>query len=228
VIHTVTNGREVLDRLTAEDFDLLLLDLHMPEIDGFQVIRTIRQREQGTAAHLPVIALTARSRKEDRERCLAAGMDDFLAKPVTASDLLAAIDRAVPTCTTPAPCGTCLTPSAILSACENDPALLQKLCRWFRERVPEHLAALTGARDSRDLGRVREAAHKLASMLAVFSTPAGQLASEMEDRAANGELPAALKLASQVELATTELLRLTDGLSLDQLRTLNASDSLRE
>src|SRR5262249_49181336 len=64
------------------DFDLLLLDVHMPELDGFQVIQAIRERERASGGHLPVIALTARSRKEDRERCLAAGMDDFLAKPI--------------------------------------------------------------------------------------------------------------------------------------------------
>src|SRR5262249_56840674 len=59
-------------------FDLLLLDLQMPELDGFQVVGAIREREQATGAHLPVIALTARSRNEDRQRCLAAGMDDYL------------------------------------------------------------------------------------------------------------------------------------------------------
>ena len=74
-------------------FDLLLLDVHMPELDGFQVVRAIREREQGAGGHLHVIALTARSRKEDRERCLAAGMDDFRSKPVQAADLLAAIAR---------------------------------------------------------------------------------------------------------------------------------------
>ena len=75
------------------DFDLLLLDVHMPELDGFQVVQAIRERERTAGGHLPVIALTARSRKEDRERCLAAGMDDFLAKPIQAADLWAAIDR---------------------------------------------------------------------------------------------------------------------------------------
>ena len=67
----------------------------MPELDGFQVVQAIRERERTAGGHLPVIALTARSRKEDRERCLAAGMDDFLAKPVRAAELCAAIDRLV-------------------------------------------------------------------------------------------------------------------------------------
>src|SRR5262245_25522829 len=87
------NGREALALLEREPFDLLLLDIHMPELDGFQVVGEIREREQTAEGHLPVIALTARSRKEDRERCLRAGMDEYLAKPFTAADLWAAIDR---------------------------------------------------------------------------------------------------------------------------------------
>src|SRR6202011_3052534 len=78
-----------------ELFDLSLLDIHMPELDGFHVVGAIREREQAAGGHLPVIALTARSRKEDRERCLAAGMDDFLTKPVSTAALFAAIDRLV-------------------------------------------------------------------------------------------------------------------------------------
>jgi CheY-like chemotaxis protein len=220
---TAKGGREILDRLSGEAFDLLLLDLHMPEMDGFQVIRAIRQREQGTGRRLPVIALTARSRREDRERCLAAGMDDFLAKPVSASDLLAAIERL----TRNLPPGRAsLTPSVLLKACENNSALLQKLCGWFRERVPEYLAAVTSAREARDLARLREASHRLAGMLSVFSTPAGELASETEDRAANGD-PAALELAAQVDAATAGLLRLVDGLKLEQLQDLAANESRR-
>jgi two-component system, sensor histidine kinase and response regulator len=98
--HTVRiaqTGLEVL-RLVAEDaYDMLLLDIHMPELDGFGVIRAIRERERErqTGRRLPVFAVTARSRKEDRERCLDAGMDDFLAKPIRATDVWAAIDRVV-------------------------------------------------------------------------------------------------------------------------------------
>ena len=81
------NGREALALLEREPFDLLLLDIHMPELDGFQVVGAIRERERTAGGHLPVIALTARSRKEDRERCLRAGMDEYLAKPFNSADL---------------------------------------------------------------------------------------------------------------------------------------------
>ena len=81
-VRLASNGREALALAEEGGFDLLLLDVHMPELDGFQVVQAIRERERTTGGHLPVIALTARSRKEDRERCLAAGMDDFLTKPI--------------------------------------------------------------------------------------------------------------------------------------------------
>ena len=92
-VRLANNGRTALAMAEEGAFDLLLLDVHMPEMDGFQVIQKIRERERFVGGHLPVIALTARSRKEDRERCLAAGMDDFLAKPIQAPDLWTAIDR---------------------------------------------------------------------------------------------------------------------------------------
>src|SRR5205085_9605182 len=66
-VRLASNGREALSRAAEEVFDLLFLDVHMPELDGFQVVEAIRERERATGRHLPVIALTARSRKEDRE-----------------------------------------------------------------------------------------------------------------------------------------------------------------
>ncbi len=94
-VRMVKNGRDALALANAADFDLLLLDLHMPELDGIQVIRAIREGERadGGGSRLPVIALTARSRKEDRDLCLAAGMDGFLTKPIRMDDLWRAIDH---------------------------------------------------------------------------------------------------------------------------------------
>jgi predicted ATPase/signal transduction histidine kinase/ActR/RegA family two-component response regulator len=90
-----SDGRSALTLATSDAFDLLLLDLHMPEMDGFQVVRVIRDSELNTGNHLPIIALTARTSIRDREKCLAAGMDDFLPKPIEAEALWAAIDRMV-------------------------------------------------------------------------------------------------------------------------------------
>jgi two-component system, sensor histidine kinase and response regulator len=96
-VRVASDGREVLALAEQGGFDLLLLDVHMPGLDGFQVVEAVRERERTTGGHLPIIALTARSRKEDRGRCLAAGMDDFQTKPIGPADLLAAIDRVLQT-----------------------------------------------------------------------------------------------------------------------------------
>jgi len=93
------DGRAALDlalKLAPEAAcDLMLLDLHMPGLDGFQVARAIREHERGTTRHLPIMALTARSSAHDRERCIAAGMDEFLSKPIEAAALWAAVERLV-------------------------------------------------------------------------------------------------------------------------------------
>jgi two-component system sensor histidine kinase/response regulator len=92
--HTVTiaeNGRKALEALAQGRFDLLLLDVQMPETSGYEVAAAIREQEHGTGRRLPIIALTAHAMKGDRERCLAAGMDGYMAKPLQRAELVAAI-----------------------------------------------------------------------------------------------------------------------------------------
>jgi len=93
-IVTAANGRLALERLAAESFDLVLMDVQMPEVDGFEAVASIRKMEEGTGTHLPVVAMTAHAMQGDRERCLAAGMDGYLSKPLNVKELLAVL-RAV-------------------------------------------------------------------------------------------------------------------------------------
>jgi two-component system, sensor histidine kinase and response regulator len=89
--HTVVvaeNGREALNVLDELDFDLVLMDLQMPEMDGFATTAAIRRNEAGSDRHMPIVALTANAMKGDRERCLQAGMDGYVAKPVQVHLLL--------------------------------------------------------------------------------------------------------------------------------------------
>ncbi len=96
--HRVTlaaNGQEALDARARESFDMILMDLQMPEMDGFEATEAIRRREIGSGGHLPIIALTAHAMKGDQERCLTAGMDGYLGKPIRIAELDRMLDRYV-------------------------------------------------------------------------------------------------------------------------------------
>jgi len=88
---TVNNGREALNALTGQDFDAVLMDVQMPEMDGLEATAAIRANEEGTDRHLPILALTAHALTGDRQRCLDAGMDGYLAKPIQTAQLLQAL-----------------------------------------------------------------------------------------------------------------------------------------
>jgi PAS domain S-box-containing protein len=232
-VRLANNGRQALALAEEGAFDLLLLDIHMPELDGFQVARVIRERERVAGEHLPIIALTARSRKEDREHCLAAGMDDYLSKPVRAAELFAAIDRAVSArgASRPAPTDAegrtgLLDAAVLLAACGGDAEGLCELCQDFHAYAPDRLAEVSDALRDQDAPRLREAAHKLYGLLSVFSTLAGTMASDLEDHAAQGQLDEARPLVGQLETMTQELIRQVNGLSLEALRKQTSGQGL--
>jgi two-component system, sensor histidine kinase and response regulator len=91
-VDLVANGQEVIDALSRLSYALIFMDCQMPEIDGFEACREIRKREVG-GPRVPIVAITANAMKGDRERCLAAGMDDYVSKPFKQDDLRAVIDR---------------------------------------------------------------------------------------------------------------------------------------
>jgi signal transduction histidine kinase/ligand-binding sensor domain-containing protein/CheY-like chemotaxis protein len=88
---TTSNGREALERLECESFDLVLMDIQMPKMDGFEATMRIREKEAVTGTHLPIIAMTARAMQRDKERCLAAGMDGYVLKPLNVKEFLAVV-----------------------------------------------------------------------------------------------------------------------------------------
>jgi CheY-like chemotaxis protein len=86
-VKVVANGREALGALEQGTYDLVLMDMQMPEMDGFEATVELRKREKLTGLHTPIVALTAHAMKGDRERCLNAGMDGYLSKPIRAQEL---------------------------------------------------------------------------------------------------------------------------------------------
>jgi two-component system sensor histidine kinase/response regulator len=224
-IRVVSDGREALAVLEQDRFDLMLLDVHMPGCDGFQVIEALRRREQATGGHLPVIALTARAMKSDRERCLQAGMDDYLAKPIAAAELVRVMDRVLAgrPAAEPVPPGrgrseTLLDPATLLAVCDDDPTLLRELIRGFQADTSGALARVRDAVDQQDASRLREAAHALRGLLSTFSAIAAAEAARLETMGDSGQLDEA---ASTLDGLTEMVVRLgpqLEELSIEQLR----------
>lgn len=149
----VNNGREALERWRAARWDVLLIDLQMPEMDGETAIRLLREEQQ---THQPAIAMTAHAMQGDKERCLAMGFDGYIAKPVTQDALQDEILR------------VCHPPeqglpdeARLLKQCADDAELVDELLALFREGLDEALAAIVQAMNSHDRDGLRRAAHKL-------------------------------------------------------------------
>ncbi|HUS59036.1 MAG TPA: response regulator, partial [Planctomycetota bacterium] len=87
-----TNGREAVELLEKQQFDLVLMDVRMPEMDGLQATAAVRRREQERGGHVPIVALTAYATEGERERCLRAGMDGYISKPFDANELIDAVE----------------------------------------------------------------------------------------------------------------------------------------
>ena len=83
MVSLAANGKEAVGAIAAgSEFDLILMDIQMPEVSGYEATQQIREMERGTARHIPIIAMTALAMADDRERCLAAGMDSYISKPI--------------------------------------------------------------------------------------------------------------------------------------------------
>jgi CheY-like chemotaxis protein len=178
-VETAANGREALERLTLERFDILLLDLEMPEIDGIGVAREIRAREQGTKSRLPIVALTAHAREEQRELCFRAGMDGFVTKPFEERDLTSAMRAALKL--TPAKALPVHDRDSAMARASGDRALLDELTRIFLEENPETLRKIEQALEARDAKSVERLAHRLKGALLTLAAPrAAEAALELE------------------------------------------------
>ena len=204
----VTNGADVLARLASGNFDLLLLDLHMPLLDGFQVARAIREREQTEGrARLPIVAVTARARDEDRERCLAVGMDDFLVKPMDADALWATLDLAWREKLKRVHGPDLVSESTLLDACDGDRYLLALTRVELAQRLPVALERIENAFDQRDFRLLRMEAHSMTGIIATASDAVALVSRELEDAAETGHVELARAMLGHLRAMTPLVVR---------------------
>jgi signal transduction histidine kinase/DNA-binding NarL/FixJ family response regulator len=191
-VDAVTSGADALEAAAARSFDLILMDVHMPELDGVHTAAAIRAREQadGGARRVPIIALSASVMAQDRERCLAAGMDDFVAKPIADVRLFEAIERLCGA-------GPAAAPAPVAARASH---LDRTVARAFLDYAPGALATLRGALGAGDAPALREAAHALASALGhVEANAAERTARKLEDAGISGRLEDAPALLETLE-----------------------------
>jgi CheY-like chemotaxis protein len=229
--HTVVvsnNGREALEVLEKSGFagfDVVLMDVQMPEMDGFEATAAIRTREKELGVRIPIIAMTAHALKGDRERCLAAGMDGYLPKPVQAADLIGEVERhaagdGAPSAEPPAAAtaveptnGQVLDRTALLQCMGGDSNLLVELVKIFLEESPKLLAAIQEAAARDDAQALERAAHSLKGTLSTFAAPAATAAAlRLETIGCAGDLAPAGEACAALEKEMGRLKPLLEGL----------------
>jgi PAS domain S-box-containing protein len=186
----VENGRQVLDTLQNETFDLILMDVQMPEMDGLEATKVVREHELTTGAHIPIIAMTAHAVKGDRERCLEAGMDEYISKPIDSDKLFDIIEtifqgrdtQVIPNASEEKSIDfDGFDKELLLKAFDHDWDFLKEVVDVFYSDYPRMLNDLQQAYKDRDAPTLMRTAHSLKGMLRNFQADAGaEVAYEIE------------------------------------------------
>lgn len=214
----VSNGKEVLETFKLVPYDIVLMDVQMPEMDGFEACRQIRALEQSKGRHTPIIAITAHARKADRDKCLAAGMDDYVSKPIKPRDLKAALARRMAGVTyipiahgafEALPHGEVLNISEALGLVGGNRELLCEIARLFLDQYPRLLEETRRALSRSDYQSLGGAAHTLASSVGQLGGQRAFAAAKKLEQVSNeGDLPQASEALAKLE-KELQLLRST-------------------
>jgi CheY-like chemotaxis protein len=224
-VELAENGRHALEAWRERKFDLILMDLQMPDMDGIEATRIIRAEEaergvQPTGSHIPIIAMTAAAMKGDRERCLEAGMDDYISKPISVPKLNELLqDYVGPTENTPKmsqhsrPISAQAESNVIdlsvakerLGGCSD--AMLLELAETLIEECPSRIKELEQSLAKQDSERVRRAAHTLKGAVAVFGAKeVFATAEEIELEGQEGRLSTVAQLLDQLRTQSDRLM----------------------
>src|SRR5688572_13064946 len=221
----VNNGRLAVERLAQEPFDLILMDVQMPEMSGLEATAAIREAERRTGGHIPIVALTARAMTGDREQCLAAGMDAYVPKPLRADELFAAIDAiagspapGAPSPAVPAPSPDQKTAgsvdrAALLAGFGGRGDLVKQVIDVFLTDAPVMLGRLNEAVRASNAVEVAAAAHAIGGSAGLFSQ--GEVyadARTLEQRARSGDISVASRACQDIERSVSRLMTELEGI----------------
>lgn len=216
--HSVTlarNGKEAVAAACTQKFDLLLMDVQMPEMDGLEAAAAIRAAERQAGGHVPIVAMTAHALKGDRERCLEAGMDGYVAKPIRAEELFETIhalfaDPHPAAATGSKAPGEVVNWSEALKIVRGNRDLLESMTEAAAEEAPRLVSAIRLAVAERDSRQLRFSAHALKGELRYFgANRVCRCAAELESIGQAGDMEGA---ATMLDLLETEVAKVTAAL----------------
>jgi signal transduction histidine kinase/DNA-binding response OmpR family regulator len=219
----VNNGKEAVEALETVAYDLVFMDVNMPEMDGFEATKTIRNTDSEVLDHhIPIVAMTAMAMKGDRDRCLKAGMNDYVAKPIESQEVLRAIEKQVSWPTKVAKAAvkverpsnqeTVFDKSALLERLGDDETLFDEIVSIFLKDIPVQLKALKDALDNNDAETVWKKAHRIKGASAnIGAQKTSDVALEIESSGRQGDLRAISDLMEKLE---QEIDKLQEVLSL--------------
>jgi signal transduction histidine kinase/CheY-like chemotaxis protein/HPt (histidine-containing phosphotransfer) domain-containing protein len=212
------NGLEALAAWEHEKFDVVLMDVQMPEMSGFEAVGRIREREKSTGEHIPVVAMTAHALKGDRERCLEAGMDAYVSKPIQSRLLFEAIENVVPSPVLAAgfeeklPLDAAAADTkafdreAALAMIDGDTELFGELVELFMTESVELLDQIRKAIAQRDAKVLERAAHSMKGSAAAFCGESARVVAQtLEDMGERGDFDQAEAVADELEMEVTRL-----------------------
>ncbi|HYN15323.1 MAG TPA: response regulator [Terriglobales bacterium] len=200
------NGREAVALVATGRFDAVFMDVQMPEMDGFAATAAIRQREQVLGGHLPIIAMTAYALKGDRERCLDAGMDGYIPKPVSIAAIQAELQKLAAHPGSPASERPAWDYEQARARTAEDEVLLREIVRIFLGESPKLLERIEQALADRDGDGLERAAHSLKGQIRCLAAPEALNAAEkLEEKARLRDFPAAAAALSELDGAMARL-----------------------
>ncbi len=207
-IKLANNGKEAIEAIEKAAYDLILMDVEMPIMDGLQTTKAIREREMLTNKHMPIIAMTALALKGDRQRCLDAGMDEYISKPIDRDELLKTIDNVMKSYPPVSiePNAEVIDIPLALSRLQGNKKLLKETAVMFLKELPNYLSAIEEALQQGDSYKLERAGHTLKSAVGNFAAKSAfETVHAVEMAGKNGDMTGA-------KTAIAELIKQIDKL----------------